>query len=104
MSSCQKCGNDLEAFLSTLPNKKTSRQDTCPKCHADLKICINCEFYDSSRKWECKEGVSERVADKERSNFCDFFSINQKQANTSSLHTSKNDLLSAAEALFKKNK
>lgn len=102
MSTCQKCGNNLEALLSSLPGKKPSRQDNCPQCLNDLKSCVNCEFYDSSRKWECREDISERVSDKEKSNFCDYFLMNQQSSKNKDFHASKEDFLSAAEALFKK--
>lgn len=102
MISCQKCGNNLEAFLSKLPGNKPSRQDTCPQCLSDLKSCLNCEFYDSSRKWECREDISERVSDKEKNNFCDYFSMNRKASKKSDSEPSRNALLNAAEALFKK--
>jgi hypothetical protein len=102
MSICQKCGNNLEAFLSKLSGNKPSRQDNCPQCLSDLKCCVNCEFYDSSRKWECREDISERISDKEKSNFCDYFSINREASKKIESLTSKNELLNAAEALFKK--
>jgi hypothetical protein len=102
MSTCQKCGNNLEVLLSSLPGNKPTRQDTCPRCLSDLKICINCNFYDTSRKWECREDISERVSDKEKSNFCDYFSMNQKSSKNKDSQASKDNLLNAAEALFKK--
>jgi hypothetical protein len=102
MSTCHKCGNNLEAYLSKLPGNKPSRQDSCPQCLGDLRCCLNCEFHDNSRKWECREDISERVADKEKSNFCDYFSINRKTSKNQGNQISRNDLLNAAEALFKK--
>ena len=100
MSSCQKCGNNLQTFLSTLPNKKPGRQDSCPKCHNDLKSCLNCNFYDSSRKWECKEDISERVADKEKSNFCDFFDFRDAEI-VGKGKDALESVKSKAESLFK---
>lgn len=52
---------------------RIGRQETCPHCGNDLHICKNCEFYDTSAYNECREPQAERVADKEKSNFCDYF-------------------------------
>jgi len=64
---CPFCNADLGAVG---PVYRSSR---CPSCENDLKICWNCRFYDPSAHWECRETVSERVADKDRANFCDGF-------------------------------
>ncbi|TFG61891.1 MAG: hypothetical protein E4H36_09330 [Spirochaetales bacterium] len=50
------------------------RSSLCGECGADLKVCLNCKFYDPSVHWECRETVPEPVREKERSNFCDYFS------------------------------
>jgi hypothetical protein len=49
---------------------------------------------------ECKEPFAEVPEDKESANFCDLFQIGDGQARSSG--PSKDTLLSAAEALFKK--
>lgn len=76
-----------------------SRRAECFKCHTDLKCCLNCKFYDSNSHWECRESVSERVKDKDRANYCDFFVPSEQKGQHKQ---DQNDLLSAAEALFKK--
>ncbi|MBI4411014.1 MAG: hypothetical protein HY541_00835 [Deltaproteobacteria bacterium] len=38
-----------------------------------MHICKNCEFYDRAAYNECSEPQAERVLDKEKSNFCDYF-------------------------------
>ncbi len=35
---------------------------------------MNCRFYDETAYNECSEPSAERVVDKEKSNFCDYFS------------------------------
>ena len=52
---------------------RVGRRDTCAKCDADLHVCKNCNFYDVSAYNECKEPSAERVLDKTKSNFCDYF-------------------------------
>lgn len=74
------------------------RRDTCSKCRADQHVCKNCAYYDPRSYNECKEPQADRVVEKERSNFCDYFS-------PSSQGTAKDkaaELKAAAEALFKK--
>lgn len=75
------------------------RRDECPHCGADAHVCKNCEFYDPKVYNECRETSAEVVREKERANFCDYFSL---QKNGSSVEDKKAALRAAAEALFKK--
>lgn len=54
---------------------RVGRRDECPHCHADLHVCLNCQFYDSAAYNECHEGNAERVLEKDKSNYCDYFSV-----------------------------
>ena len=72
LARCFNCGNILNEYSS---NSKPGRSDTCSKCCADVRCCFNCNFYDKSSYNECKETQAERVLDKNRSNFCDYFSL-----------------------------
>jgi len=96
MAACFNCGASLDAYLLS----KVGRQDSCSKCGRDLRCCKNCEFYEPNSHWECREEVAEHVLDKEKANFCDFFKLNPKGA--AGFSKSKDDILSAAENLFKK--
>jgi predicted RNA-binding Zn-ribbon protein involved in translation (DUF1610 family) len=91
--SCWSCG----ARLGPLDY---GRGDTCPKCGRDTKVCKGCEFYDRSYNNECRESQAERVVEKERSNFCDYFRPKDDGATTGT--KSKDDIKAAAEALFRK--
>ncbi|WP_246473193.1 hypothetical protein [Treponema parvum] len=68
-SMCWKCGNSIAqgTFIS--------RTSECPVCGADLHSCKNCRFYSPGSYYDCRETVSELVRDKEKSNFCDNFTI-----------------------------
>jgi predicted RNA-binding Zn-ribbon protein involved in translation (DUF1610 family) len=69
MHACHFCGTDV-------PNPRdVYRTTTCPKCGRDLKICLNCRFYSLGAHWDCAESVDEPVNDKDRANFCTFFSF-----------------------------
>jgi hypothetical protein len=50
----------------------------CPSCDKDLRSCRNCRFYLSGARGDCSETSAEPAADKERANFCDWFSLNPK--------------------------
>lgn len=49
------------------------RNDTCPQCRADLRVCLNCARYDEHAAHQCREPRAEPVADKDRANFCEWF-------------------------------
>lgn len=64
--NCFHCGNLLNADDYT-------RGTLCPNCKRETRCCRNCEFYAASLNNECHETQAERVVDKEKSNFCEFF-------------------------------
>jgi hypothetical protein len=90
---CFSCGKEM-SFVDMI-----GRRDECPHCHADARVCKNCQFYDSKAYNECHETSAEVVREKERSNVCDFFQPGSKFSEA----TSRDALRAAAEALFKKN-
>lgn len=93
MKICHQCKKEiiLESFIG--------RQEQCPSCGADLHCCLNCTFYDRGAYNDCRETQAERVLDKVRSNFCDFFSFNQiTEKDTEKVPGAKDKL----ELLFKK--
>lgn len=64
-----------------------------------MHVCRNCKHYDRSAYNECREPSAEVVREKDRANFCDFFTPGDGGKGAVD---KKNDLLAAAEALFKK--
>ena len=92
---CYKC----HAELTILPHQTITRSEACPKCLTSIRCCMMCIHYDKNSYNECRESVAERAVDKEKANFCDFYSIVNKKNNAMS---SVNDLKAQAEALFKK--
>jgi len=67
MKVCCRCGKEL-----MIP-RVVGRKDTCSNCQADLRCCLNCTFYDDRVSNQCRESQAERVLEKDRSNFCDYF-------------------------------
>jgi hypothetical protein len=78
---------------------KVGFRDECMHCRADLHACKNCEFYDAKAYNECRETSADVVREKERANYCDFFSPRKENF---SVDDQKAKLKAAAEALFKK--
>jgi len=66
---CQQCGREF-AFS---PGGVVGRTATCEGCRADLHACVQCMHYDPRAYNECHEPQAERVDDRTRSNFCDYF-------------------------------
>tara|TARA_Y100000768_G_C23908713_1_gene648852 strand:+ start:936 stop:1172 length:237 start_codon:yes stop_codon:yes gene_type:complete len=75
-----------------------ARTEECEKCYTDLRCCKMCSFYDKSAYNECREPTADRIVEKEKANFCDFFKLGAKNGQ----ENPKVDLLAQANALFKK--
>ncbi|QDK37725.1 hypothetical protein [Bdellovibrio sp. NC01] len=76
------------------------RRDECPHCRADVHVCKNCEHYDAKVYNECRETNADVVREKDRANFCDYFS--PRKGGTGGVDKAA-ALRAAAEALFKKS-
>lgn len=70
---CWKCGAELKNLL--LP---FSRYEECSKCRADLHVCLGCRHYDPAAADACREHRADFVLDKDKANFCDFFTVHTK--------------------------
>jgi len=90
---CFKCNH----ILNFLPMDMIGRQEECPSCFQSLHCCRMCHFYNTSAYNECKEPMANRVLDKEKANFCDFFKLGSESQGS----PDKNELLGAANSLFK---
>ena len=91
---CYKCRHILDIEQAT----KIMRGDECPKCETYLRCGRMCIHYDPSAYNECHEPVAERILDKEKSNFCEYFVFNENKSNKEDDRDIK---LSAANSLFK---
>ncbi|MCY4524802.1 MAG: hypothetical protein OXB84_08690 [Halobacteriovoraceae bacterium] len=92
--SCFHCKHDLKLASED----KISRREQCPHCSADLHCCSMCQFYDTTCYNDCREPMADRILEKEKANFCDYFILCEKNKD----NAKQKDLLSAANALFKK--
>lgn len=66
--ACFRCGVSLASMSLPL-----SRQDQCPSCSVYLHVCMMCGCFDKSVAKQCREDDAEEVHEKERANFCEWF-------------------------------
>ncbi len=69
--ACWNCGRALGAA-------EYGRGESCPDCDSDTRCCRNCEHHAPSVNNECRETQADRVVEKARANFCEFFSPTAK--------------------------
>jgi hypothetical protein len=66
---CQQCG-----WVWTLSGQP-GRSDSCHRCGADLKVCLNCVSYDARVAHQCRDRRADPVAEKHLANFCEYFEM-----------------------------
>lgn len=92
MKICFSCKKEVSA------GTRPGRGESCPSCGADLKACLNCRFYERGVYNDCREPSAERVVDKAKANFCDFFEFSDSAG---ALDAKKEDPMEKLKALFK---
>ncbi|MCL2832141.1 MAG: hypothetical protein FWD78_03130 [Treponema sp.] len=75
------------------------RSLVCPDCGKDLRCCGNCRHFLRAEK-SCAEPQGENPADRERANFCDWFSLNPKFKTATAGEKSAAKAADAAKAAF----
>lgn len=88
--NCWNCGQALAAL-------EYGRGDSCPGCGRDTRTCKGCQFYERGAQNDCREPQADRVLDKERANFCDYF---KPKAGAGQGTASRDAMKAAADALF----
>ena len=92
---CYSCGKAVEK------ESMIGRQDICPSCRSDLHCCRNCRLFDEYAQNHCRETSAEWVSDREKNNFCDFFTF-LEGAGASGIFRQQKEARAKLEALFKK--
>ena len=69
---CWYCGSPVK------DEQPFGRSLRCRDCGKDLRSCKNCRFFLPGARGDCRETNTEPQADKERANFCDWFSLDEK--------------------------
>jgi predicted RNA-binding Zn-ribbon protein involved in translation (DUF1610 family) len=95
LSRCAQCGVVLSSLVDPA--------GACPKCGAALHACKQCPHFDPGSRFECRQPVTVRVANKVNANDCRFFSLSTRvERETSSSPLSSDDARRAFENLFRK--
>jgi hypothetical protein len=92
---CYKCLKPLGLKAGA----KVSYTETCGSCDADVRACKSCLHYNLNAYNGCNESQAERVVDKERRNYCDYFKLAGKGE---AKNISKDATFSKLDDLFKK--
>lgn len=92
--SCFQCHKNLTLG----PGQKIPKNEECPYCYASLHSCRMCSFYDQSAYNECREPSAERIVEKEKANFCDFFVLKGPSGSSA---PDKENLKNKFDSLFK---
>jgi len=90
---CHNCGEPWT--LSGQPG----RGETCIKCRADLRVCLNCAHYDPRVAQQCRERRAEPVLEKAAGNFCEYFDFSRRVWQAAAQNDSRE---SAARSQLKK--
>jgi hypothetical protein len=67
VSRCAACGAVLPIAVASLKE--------CPQCRAALHACRQCAHFEPTRRFECRQPIIERLADKNAQNECDGFAL-----------------------------
>lgn len=68
VTRCAKCGHQVPAS-----QLEVDPQTTCSKCSTPLHSCRHCKHFDPDARFECREPVPARIADKWAANDCGLF-------------------------------
>jgi hypothetical protein len=72
-TQCHQCGAVVRV------DEPLARDADCESCGADLRCCLNCRHYDTHFNNSCRENQADPVVDKNRRNFCEFFSFTRER-------------------------
>ena len=96
--NCWKCGHKAETI------ERIGFHAHCERCDRPLHVCRNCSFYDPAYNNQCRETMAERVVDKERANFCDYFAPVAGPSTAPARLSPERAAREQLDALFKKKK
>ena len=81
---CYKCQLKIK--------EKITFRSVCAQCYSDLHVCINCQSYAPGKPNDCKISEIDKVVDKEKNNFCEYFVYQDQRPplkNTSKIQVAK---------------
>ena len=93
---CAACGREVRDLAITTDT-------ACPGCGKPLRSCTNCSFFDTSRRFECRKPIEQRVESKTKGNDCEFYQPKQvRDLKARPDEAPPKDPRAAFNALFKK--
>lgn len=92
--NCFHCGREIAT------KDRIGFRDRCPVCDRPAHACLNCDFYDPAYHNQCRETQAERVVDKDRANFCEYFASRTDAARKAGQPIA--DARAKLDSLFKK--
>lgn len=69
MPVCRHCGTAITI------GEPIPRDAECAGCAKDIRACVQCRHYDPALNNACRETMADPVVEKERRNFCEYFSL-----------------------------
>jgi hypothetical protein len=100
MNLCHHCGREV------VLHGRPERTQGCPYCHSDLKVCLNCTFFDPGHNNQCREPQAEWTAEKAKANFCEFFDYREVSGmgrpGAGGAQSAASNARAAFDSLFKK--
>jgi hypothetical protein len=93
---CSRCGNQVPASYL-----EVTKETKCAKCQAPLHSCRHCKHFDPGARWECREPIEARIADKGAANDCALFKPAQVLDATGKRANNTQDARAAFHNLFK---
>jgi hypothetical protein len=83
-------------------NETIGRSLRCEDCGKDLRVCRNCRFFLPGARGDCSESNAEPPPEKDRANFCDWFSLDSKFRAPGAGQPKERDKASQAKSAFDK--
>lgn len=94
-ATCHHCGAPITV------GEPIPRDAECDACRRDVRCCLNCRHHDPAYNNACRETMADPVTDKDRRNFCEYFSLRTGTARGADPGKRVADARARLEALFK---
>jgi hypothetical protein len=94
MPQCRHCGTAV-TLSEPIP-----RDAECSGCGKDLRACVQCRHYDTAYNNACRETMADPVVEKERRNFCEYFSFSTAPFQAGAGSSRQADARAKLEGLF----
>jgi hypothetical protein len=96
-----RCGSCGERQLASSASD-IAADAVCGKCGQPLHTCSNCQHFDTSTRWECRQTIPQRIAKKTAANACALFAPKAVQEFAKDRdRPAPTDARAAFDALFK---